>query len=104
MQPLSTVRKVYFLILQEKQRELIITKEAMVAGVVGNHTLTNKTSCRNLPFGKTSIGNSSTKNRRKLHCTHCNRDNHTVDKCFYINGFPPGYKAHRKNEFNGEMG
>ena len=105
MQPLPTVRKVYSLILQEeKQRESIITKEAMVAGVVGNHTFTNKTSRINLPFGNTSMGNSSTKNRKKLHCTNCNRDNHTVDKRFYINGFPHGYKAHRKKEFNGEMG
>ena len=33
-----------------------------------------------------------------MHCSHCNRDNHTVEKCFHLHGFPPGHKFHKKGE------
>ena len=65
----------------------------MLAGVVGNQMPKNHTFNRDFTFGNSSMSNSFAKNRRKLHCTHCKRDNHIVDKSFYINGFPPGYKA-----------
>lgn len=31
----------------------------------------------------------------KLFCTHCHKTNHTVDKCFVLHGFPPGFSRGR---------
>ena len=45
-----------------------------------------------------SIRNSHTLNARgdhsntKLKCDHCSREGHTIEKCFKIHGFPPGWK------------
>lgn len=27
-------------------------------------------------------------------CTHCGKSEHTIQKCFKLHGFPPGYKTH----------
>lgn len=38
----------------------------------------------------------------KLFCTHCQRTNHTVDKCYQLHGFPPGFGRGRGRGFHGE--
>ncbi|KAI9200802.1 hypothetical protein LWI28_013352 [Acer negundo] len=48
-----------------------------------------------------SGNNSSNKAKGKLHCNHCNGNNHTIDRCFHLHGFPPGHKYHKKNEQEG---
>ncbi|CAH9099563.1 unnamed protein product [Cuscuta epithymum] len=39
--------------------------------------------------GRSGRGNG---NRNNKFCTKCNRTNHTVDTCFLIHGYPPGYR------------
>ncbi|KAJ0098447.1 hypothetical protein Patl1_21148 [Pistacia atlantica] len=36
-------------------------------------------------------------NRKPLHCSYCEGTTHTVDRCFFLNGFPVGHKLHGKN-------
>lgn len=38
-----------------------------------------------------AVQNSPYRPRDKLYCTHCHKTNHTVDKCFQLHGFPPGF-------------
>ncbi|KAB5574253.1 hypothetical protein DKX38_001447 [Salix brachista] len=33
----------------------------------------------------------------KKSCSYCDGDTHTVENCYYINGFPVGHKLHGKN-------
>ncbi|XP_047956314.1 uncharacterized protein LOC125202045 isoform X2 [Salvia hispanica] len=40
---------------------------------------------------------SQSYNKGRL-CSHCGKSNHTVDKCFTLHGFPPGY-GKGKNKF-----
>ncbi|ESR46021.1 hypothetical protein CICLE_v10003611mg, partial [Citrus x clementina] len=81
IQPLPTIRKIYNLILQEgKQRDVAVSREILLAAT---QTSNNDSSSHN-------------KGRGKLHCSHCNRDNHTVEKCFHLHGFPTGHKFHKK--------
>ena len=42
--------------------------------------------------------NTFNKGRGKLRCSHCNENNHTVDRCFHLHGFPLGHKFHKKGE------
>ncbi|KAG8377807.1 hypothetical protein BUALT_Bualt08G0072000 [Buddleja alternifolia] len=42
--------------------------------------------------GSYSRLNSS--NRKPLHCSHCNRDNHVRETCWKLNGYPPGHPKH----------
>ena len=30
-------------------------------------------------------------------CTHCGKTGHTVDKCYKLHGFPPGFKFKNKS-------
>lgn len=34
--------------------------------------------------------------KKKLVCTHCGLTGHTVDKCYKLHGYPPGYKFTKK--------
>ena len=86
IQPLPTIRKIYNLILQEeKQRDVAVSREILLAAT---QTSNNDSSSHN-------------KGRGKLHCNHCNRDNHTVEKCFHLHGFPLSHKFHKKCEKSG---
>jgi hypothetical protein len=35
--------------------------------------------------------------RRSLQCSYYDGDTHTVENCYYLNGFPVGHKLHGKN-------
>ncbi|KAB5520218.1 hypothetical protein DKX38_024537 [Salix brachista] len=35
--------------------------------------------------------------RKQLHCTYCEGTTHTIEKCFYLIGFPIGHALHGKN-------
>ena len=86
MQPLPVVGRVYSMVLnEEKQRDLVVSKEVMIEAARRNY----------------SGNNSSNKAKGKLHCNHCNGNNHTIDRCFHLHGFPPGHKYHKRNQQEG---
>ena len=83
MQPLPTIGKIYSMILQEeKQRDLAVSREALMADAWRTNT----------------NNNTFNKGRGKLRCSHCNGNNHTIDRCFHLHGFPHGHKFHKKGE------
>ena len=44
---------------------------------------------------KSSLGSKNKKNwkgKDKPTCSHYSLNNHTVDKCYKVHGYPPGYK------------
>ncbi|XP_075475807.1 uncharacterized protein LOC142512623 [Primulina tabacum] len=87
MQPLPDTRRVYSLILQqEKQVEVSLNCGNMNhhAMIVGQNS-------------KTTQAHQEQKQKAQLHCSYCNRDNHSIEKCFYLHGFPVGHKFHGKN-------
>ncbi|XP_016647541.1 PREDICTED: uncharacterized protein LOC107880502 [Prunus mume] len=86
MQPLPMVRKAYSLITQEeKQRgsSQAITEPAAMA--VRNNQRSNSSG------------------RQPLHCSHCDRDHHTVDKCYKLHGYPPGHRLHKSGKGKGKV-
>ncbi|CAL2239954.1 unnamed protein product [Prunus armeniaca] len=88
MKPLPMVRKAYSLITQEeKQRDLgssqaITEPEAMA---VRNNLRSNSSG------------------RQPLHYSHCDRDHHTVDKCYKLHGYPPGHRLHKSGKGKGKV-
>ncbi|KAM2555190.1 hypothetical protein TB2_019236 [Malus domestica] len=82
MQPLPDTRKAYSLVLQqEKQVEVSLTRNS------NNLHAMNVTSHREPAAQR---GNSF------LKCSYCDQKYHTVDRCLYLYGFPPGHKYHGK--------
>ncbi|KAI3454794.1 hypothetical protein Pfo_011457 [Paulownia fortunei] len=73
MQPLPSIGKLY-----------TILREVMMANA------------------RRSRGYTQQKGRSKLHCTHCNGTNHTVDKWYHLHRFLSGHK-HNKKSGDGEV-
>ncbi|XP_055962093.1 uncharacterized protein LOC130015632 [Mercurialis annua] len=88
MHPLPTVKKAYaFLCEEEKQRGLA---ESKVVEQV--HAINFKSTSNYKQFDSKYKGT-----KKNLHCTYCDGNTHTIDRCFYLNGFPVGHKLHGKD-------
>ncbi|KAI5330645.1 hypothetical protein L3X38_030043 [Prunus dulcis] len=102
MSPIPDTRRVHGLILQhERQMDAANRQIGSHAMQTGRYTTTK---------GRTSSGNSAavkppsagdgrhdSYSKRSLKCSYCDGDTHTVDNCYYLNGFPVGHKLHGKN-------
>ncbi|RHN48529.1 putative transcription factor interactor and regulator CCHC(Zn) family [Medicago truncatula] len=86
MNPLPDTRKVHGLILQqERQMEVVIRRETPPI----SHAM---------QIARTPTPQSGTSSYRKdSRCTYCEQGGHSVDRCYYLNGFPIGHKWHGKN-------
>nr|XP_028943579.1 uncharacterized protein LOC114819382 [Malus domestica] len=88
MQPLPDTRRVYSLVLQqEKQVEVSHNRDSIshhAMHAANNGELTNQ-------------AHQAQKRRTPLHCSYCDQDRHSIETCYYLNGFPPGHKFHGKN-------
>ena len=52
-------------------------------------------------FGNTHVDGSNRGQRKDtLFCTHCNYHGHTIEKCYKIHGYPPGFRQRQKNQSN----
>uniref|UniRef100_A0A2N9EJE2 CCHC-type domain-containing protein n=1 Tax=Fagus sylvatica TaxID=28930 RepID=A0A2N9EJE2_FAGSY len=85
MEPLPSINKVFALVSQEeRQRELSSTP--MLHGVESGSTALAVTNYK--PYG----GNKNFGKKERPICSHCGITGHTVEKCYKIHGYPPGYK------------
>ncbi|XP_073302959.1 uncharacterized protein [Primulina huaijiensis] len=94
MNPLPDTRKVHALILQhEKQNEIVANRDT--TGYNANFAQ-QKMQIHGRQVKETESYRSAAGDKR-LKCSHCELDGHTVDRCFYIHGFPPGHRYHGKH-------
>ncbi|XP_042056126.1 uncharacterized protein LOC121800672 [Salvia splendens] len=75
--PLPSLSKVFALVIQEERQRYIEGNQSTPL-VPSEQPFANATS--NYDRGLS-----------KFLCTHCGRTNHSVDMCFYLHGFPPGF-------------
>ncbi|KAF7152343.1 hypothetical protein RHSIM_Rhsim01G0110400 [Rhododendron simsii] len=104
MQPLPTVKKAYSLLCEEeKQRELTEHKSteqvhAMNVKASSNFKQSDSISQRQDSSRTWTPGSSKPQgSNKRLHCTYCDGTTHTVDRCFYLIGFPIGHAFHGKD-------
>jgi hypothetical protein len=81
--PLPPINKVFSLIIQEERQ-----KEISVAPLV-HETAALMTKVNVAPMHKSGKWNNR---KEKPICSHCGIPGHTVDKCYRVHGFPPGFK------------
>ncbi|XP_073225688.1 uncharacterized protein [Cicer arietinum] len=88
--PLPPLTKVYSMILQqERQLHIGLLPEPTVLAI-DSRNFSNKPSHGKPKFTfKPNFG----KPQNPRLCTNCKKTNHTVDKCFFLHGFPPGYQT-----------
>lgn len=91
MEPLPVINKVFSLVLQEERQRRIITPLSTVdaSSTLAFHVQT--------PRPKKGSSNYSAQNsfrgikKDRPYCTKCQVNGHTIDKCYKIHGYPPGY-------------
>ena len=49
---------------------------------------------------KGNSGNKGSNKKERPLCTHCNMLGHTIDKCYKLHGYPPGYKPKGRSNAN----
>ncbi|XP_057961040.1 uncharacterized protein LOC131153036 [Malania oleifera] len=95
-EPLPSINKVYALVLQEESHKN--------AGHGGSYAAKPDTMAMYANSRGSSSGNSGwnkeNSKKEKPMCTHCNMLGHTIDKCFKLHGYPPGYKSKWKSSAN----
>lgn len=79
LDPFPPLSKIFSLVIQEeRQKGIGISPGSLVVAPVSEP-----------PGYINAIQNhNGGRGREKLFCTHCQRTNHTVDKCFQLHGFP----------------
>jgi hypothetical protein len=85
LDPMPPINKVFSLVLQEERQRQIVP---LVSSLNHNTAAMMITTPQNQSSG--SKTNFIRKDRPK--CTHCGVLGHTIDKCYRIHGFPPGFK------------
>ena len=92
MDPIASFSKVYSLLIQEETQRSI--PNAFVVKV-DSTVLDAKVSNDHVTHGSNFVNSGGKGNDRLVH-THCGKTCHTVDKCYKLHGFPPGFKFKNK--------
>ena len=88
MSLLPDTRKVHALILQQERHTYVVIKRDNGGSHANYQSVT--------PSNPTNQVAASGK-KPPYHCTHCDMDGHSIERCFFLHGFPPGHKFHGKN-------
>nr|CAN59936.1 hypothetical protein VITISV_001878 [Vitis vinifera] len=85
MEPTPLLNKVFSLVVQEERQRSLTTSNspAFTAPVSSRFQAASRAS---------SPTNSSRSRKDRPLCTHCNILGHTVDQCYKIHGYPPGFR------------
>ncbi|XP_042059385.1 uncharacterized protein LOC121803870 [Salvia splendens] len=85
MVPIPPLSKVLSLVLQDERQRTIDGYSPVISPSMSEQ-----------PYSA-NAATSQSYNKGRL-CSHCGKSNHTVDKCFTLHGFPPGF-GKGKNKF-----
>lgn len=87
MEPEPSITRTFSLVAQEVEQ-----RNSFVAHSVSSINVTAL-----LVKNSVSSRSSSENNKRQERpvCTHCNLQGHTVDRCYKLHGYPPGYHTQR---------
>ena len=96
MEPLPSINKVYSLLIQEERQRNVGNSNVHIESTA----LVVKGSNSNSSFsgGKTSRG------KDRPICSHCGKLGHTMEKCFKLHGFPPGFKPKGNTSMVNQVG
>jgi hypothetical protein len=84
--PLPSINKVFSLVIQEERQRQVISS----AGSMNHH---NSAAMITTASQHSSQGyKPNTARKEKPRCSHCGILGHTVDKCYKVHGYPPGFK------------
>lgn len=105
MEPFPPISKAFSLVAQQEREfhmpnvdtelKYLNADSGKAYNVTGNYSnLSNKGkgNFHNRGRGRQDGYGNRNQGRNRL-CTHCNKTNHTIDTCYFLHGFPPGYQS-----------
>uniref|UniRef100_A0A2N9GKR9 Integrase catalytic domain-containing protein n=1 Tax=Fagus sylvatica TaxID=28930 RepID=A0A2N9GKR9_FAGSY len=93
MDPMPPINKVFSLIRQKERHRSIGSLHASLSTPFVESTAL---MCKSK--GMKVVGSKQfSQKKERPQCTHCGLLGHTVDKCYKLHGFPPGYKTRGKH-------
>ena len=93
MDPMPPINKVFSLIRQEERQGSIGSLNASLS-----NPFVKSTALRCKSEGPKAVGSKQFfQKKERPQCTHYGLLGHTVDKCYKLHGFPPGYKTQGKS-------
>jgi len=91
LDPLPPINKIFSMVMQEeRQREITSTFFAPLNHIPA--AMVSKSTPSYRPQGSRTQG--FVRKERPL-CTHCGLLGHTIERCYKLHGYPPGYKSNR---------
>ncbi|KAJ4717700.1 Retrovirus-related Pol polyprotein from transposon TNT 1-94 [Melia azedarach] len=93
MNPIPPINTVFALISQEEHQRQV-SEISSISAPASAMAFTTKTNSHKTNFNQ-SFNKPNQKKDRPL-CTHCGYSGHTIDKCYKLHGYPPGYKPRQK--------
>jgi hypothetical protein len=91
MDPLPTVAKAFSIVQQQERNQGNVVGE----GKFVQNISTTSWKSNNMNKGKSKSNPCKPNNQSKI-CSFCGKENHSVDNCFFKNGFPTNYKFKNK--------
>lgn len=91
MEPRPTISKVFNLISQEERQRAM--KGGSSSSTVAFQTSQQVTPSNSNDQVVAAYAGGYNKNQNKMICSHCGKQGHTVNRCYKLHGFPPGYKT-----------
>ncbi|KAL5566971.1 hypothetical protein UlMin_030135 [Ulmus minor] len=101
MDPLPPINKVFALISQEEHQR----KVGVHTSSISDPASTMAFAVKNANSNRTGTSNSRSHNygvskgyrKERPFCTHYNFHGHTIEKCYKIHGYPPGFKPKQRD-------
>lgn len=114
IEPFPKISKTFSLVIQQERNINVAnppstTTETEAEGKVpslANHVQSNNRGGGYGNRGRGRFGRGKCRGQGSTWlCTHCNKTNHTIDTCYFLHGFPPGYQSiNQKNSTNSVIG
>ncbi|CAA7061254.1 unnamed protein product [Microthlaspi erraticum] len=89
MKPIPTIEETFNIVTQDERQKLL----RPVSNVVAFNMNTSGYDGQGHGDDPNLVAAYMGRGTQKPVCTHCRKMGHTVQKCFKIHGFPPGYKT-----------
>ena len=102
MDPLPPINKVFSLISQEEKQRKVGSQSTPTTEMA--FAMKSENSKKAVVSNSNNFNNRGNKpfNNNRPFCTHCKYHRHTVERCYKIHGYPPGFRQKQKpqNNFN----
>ncbi|CAA7015607.1 unnamed protein product [Microthlaspi erraticum] len=96
LKPIPTIEEAFNIVTQDERQRMIrpVTKlDAIAFNTAGSVPTDGSMTQGYTGDNGAYVAAYSARPYQKPVCTHCGKVGHTVQKCFKIHGFPPGYKV-----------